>query len=92
MGLRHLHTTSKTSGKSTFIPDIPKRSLDHLLYYLIMQQLRRSQLPYSTPYRRKANAHIIFQYYKSFQLVSRLKGTALCLLKTKYAIKPKNPV
>jgi hypothetical protein len=91
MGSRYLHTTSKTVDKSTVLPAIPKRSLDHILHYLIMRQLRRSQHATTKPYSRKANAHIIFQYYKSFQLVSRLKGAALCDIKTRYATKKRNP-
>ena len=91
MGFSHLNTDSRTAANLPPIPAIPKRSLDAILHYLVMQQLRNKKLPSSNPSFRKPNPYIIFQYYKSFQLVSRLKGAALCLLKTKYAIKPKNP-
>jgi hypothetical protein len=34
---------------------------------------------------------ILFQYYKNYRLLTRLRSTALSLLKTQYAKKPKNP-
>jgi len=72
---------------------IPKRSLDYILHYLLLQLIKKSKQPKnfssSTPER---HPHFLFQYHKSFRLVSRLKGSALCLLKTQYAKKPKNPV
>ncbi|HEY8660844.1 MAG TPA: hypothetical protein VIL78_17550 [Hanamia sp.] len=69
---------------------IPKRSLHHILHYLVMQQIKKEKYTYSFAQRR--HPHFLFQYHKNFQLVSRLKGTALCLLQTQYAKKPKNPV
>ena len=84
------------AAKNTYQPSltgIPKRSLDRLLHYLAMQQIKNSKKPRkessSTPVR---HPHFLFQYHKSFRLVSRLKGSALCLLKTQFAKKPKNPV
>jgi len=84
------------AAKNTYQPSltgIPKRSSDRLLHYLAMQQIKNSKKP-----RNKSSSilvhhpHFLYQYHKSFRLVSRLKGSALCLLKTQYAKKPKNPV
>jgi len=69
---------------------IPQRSLHNLLHYLVMQQIKKEKYTYSFAQRR--HPHFLFQYHKNFQLVSRLKGTALCLLQTQFAKKPKNPV
>jgi hypothetical protein len=92
MRLWHLHTLSKTGGELTVLPTIHKCSLVSVFHFFMMQQLRRPRLSFSKPYFPKVNPHIIFQCYKNLLALSRLKGTALCLLKTKYAIKPKNPV
>lgn len=63
---------------------VPKRALHAILTYLVEQ--KKSNLNISiTP-------HFVFQYYKNFQLLLRLRGAALCLLKTQFAKKPKNPV
>jgi hypothetical protein len=82
---------SKTGGKAK-LPVIPKRSFHFILHYLLLQQQWRSKLPSYQSHTLKANPYRIYQYYKHFRAVSRIKDTALCLLKTKYAIKPKNPV
>lgn len=77
---------------STSLIDIPKQRLHFILHYLLLQQLKNSKVTSSASsfsYRR--HRYFLYQYHKNFQLVNRLKGNALCLLKTKYAIKPKNP-
>jgi len=72
---------------------IPKRSLDNILHYLTVQKIHHDKHPHlPTPFYHKRHPHFLFQYHKSFRLVSRLKGSALSLLKTQYAKKPKNPV
>ena len=77
---------------SPVLPEIPKRSLDSVLHYLVLQQIRNSQQPVAhSSFSRKRHPHFLYQYHKNFQLVSRLKGSALCLLRTQYAKKPKNP-
>lgn len=93
MGSRHLHTNSKTAGKRSLLTVIPKRNLDHILHYLFVQQIKAKETGLPLPsFPNGRHRYFLFTYYKSFQMVSRLKGAALCLLKTKYAIKPKNPV
>lgn len=78
---------------SPVLTGIPQRSLHNVLHYLVIQQIKNSKQPTShSSFSHKRHPHFLFQYHKNFQLVSRLKGTALCLLKTQYAKKPKNPV
>jgi len=71
--------------------DIPKRNLDFILHYLLLQQINNSKLPSSSSFSYRCHRYFLFQYHKNFQLVRRLKGTALCLLKTQYAKKKRNP-
>lgn len=82
--------------KNTYSPpiltSIPKRSLHRILHYLLLQQIKNSKQPAShSSFSYKRHPYFLFQYHKNFQLISRLKGTALCLLQTQYAKKPKNP-
>ena len=80
-------------NNSLSLTDIPKRSLDRILHYLVLQKIQNSKNPSSkTTFLPERHPHFLFQYHKNFQLISRLKGSALCLLKTQYAKKPKNPV
>lgn len=72
---------SKTAGKA----NLPHFILHHL------QQLRRKRLLSSRPYLSKGNLHIIPQYYKSFQEVSRINGPALSDINTRYATKKRSP-
>ena len=75
------------------LTNIPKRSLHSILHYLLLQQIKNSKHPSSTSsFPQKRHRYFLFQYYKNFQLISRLKGSALCLLQTQYAKKPKNPI
>jgi hypothetical protein len=85
---------SKVGGEnSPPITDIPKRSLHFILHYLLLQQIKKSKQPVpQSSFSPKRHRYFLFQYHKNFQLVSRLKGPALALLKTQYAKKPKNPV
>jgi hypothetical protein len=72
---------------------IPKCSLDFILHYLTLQKIRYDKHPHlPLPFYYKRHPHFLFQYHKNFRLVSRLKGSALSLLKTQFAKKPKNPV
>jgi len=89
-----IHSTmaTKNTASSPVLTGIPKRSLDRLLHYLTLQQITSGKKPSFSPISYKRHPHFLFQYHKSFRLVSRLKGSALCLLKTQYAKKPKNPV
>ena len=71
---------------------IPKRNLDFILHYLLLQQIKNSKRPSSaSSFSQKRHPYFLFQYHKNFQLKSRLKGAALCLLQTQFAKKPKNP-
>lgn len=87
---------------------IPKPALDNILHHLLLQQVQagaykkpqtgnQQKAPnqkqetsngFTTPRHR----FTLYQYYKNYRLLSRLKGKALALLKTQYAKKPKNPV
>ena len=84
------------AAKNTHPPSlttIHKRSLDRILHYLALQQIHNSKKSSAqTTSSQERHPHFLFQYHKNFQLVSRLKGPALALLKTQYAKKPKNPV
>ena len=83
---------SKVRGEdSPSLSHIPKRSLHFILHYLLLQQIKNSKQPSSSSFSYKRHPYFLFQYHKNFQLISRLKGSALCLLQTKYAQKPKNP-
>jgi hypothetical protein len=65
---------------------IPKNILDNILHYLLMQQIQQGKKatePIAPPQKR--HPHFLFQYYKSFQLRKRLRGTALSLLKTQFS-------
>jgi hypothetical protein len=84
------------AAKNTYEPSltgIPKRSLDFILHYLFLQRMQQSKNP-SLPstFNGVRHPHYLFQYYKNFRIVNRLKGSALSLLQTQYAKKPKNPV
>ncbi len=61
---------------------IPKRSLDNILHYLTMEEIKNTKSP--TVFPQKRHQHFLFQYYKNFQVRKRLKDTALSLLKTQY--------
>lgn len=72
---------------------IPKRSLHFILHYLTLQLIRKVKQSSSQPsFSYRHNRYSLFSYNKDFQIVRHLKGSALCLLKTQYAKKPKNPV
>ena len=85
MATKNLHT-------SPVLTSIPKRSLDNILHYLTLQKIHHDKHPHlPLPFYYKRHPHFLFQYHKNFRLVKRLKGSALCLLQTKYATKPRNP-
>ena len=75
---------------SPSLTGIPKRSLDSILHYLLLEEIKNHKHPSSFPQKRRR--FFLFQYHKNFRLVRRLKGSALCLLQTQYAKKPKNPI
>lgn len=67
--------------KNKFISaGVPKHALHAILPYLLAQEKNNSTISI-TP-------HFVFQYYKNFQLMNRLRGAALCLLKTNFTKKP----
>jgi hypothetical protein len=72
---------SKTHHSST--ANIPKQALDNILHYLLMQQIKTSKQFSFT--KQPKHPHLIFQYYKNFQVRKRLRDTALSLLKTQYS-------
>jgi len=84
---------SKAQGaKSPSLTAIPKCDLHFILHYLVMQQIKaRNNSTSVLSYPSGRHRYFLIQYYKSFQLVSRLKGAALCDLKTQYAKKKRNP-
>lgn len=87
------YSASDKEENSPSLSHIPERSLHFILYYLTIQQIKNSKLPSSYPrISYKPNRYFLFQYHKNFRLIRRLKGSALCLLQTQYAKKPKNPV
>ena len=85
-------STVPTISNTPCVSNIPQRDLHFILRYLSPDWLEKltgskvQTLPLNWRHR-----YFLFQYYKNFQLLRRLKGSALCLLQTKYAIKPKNP-
>lgn len=68
---------------SPSISYIPKRSLHFILNYLLLQQIKDNQQSSSSSWLSQNHHHyFLFQYYKNFQLKSRLKGLQLSELKT----------
>jgi len=62
---------------------IPKYSLDSILHYLLLQQIKKSKQPsLSSSFAQKRHRYFLFQYYKDFQLKSRLKESHFRCLKT----------
>ena len=90
------HFTTNSSVSKQALPSltgIPKRSLHSILHCLLLEQIKKSKRPSSTSsFPQKRHGYFLFQYHKNFQLVRRLKGSALCLLQAQYAKKPKNPI
>jgi hypothetical protein len=83
---------TKHTAPLPVLTEIPKRSLDRILHYLVVQQIQNSKKPFSAAsFTKKRHPHFLYQYHKNFRLISRLKGSALCLLQTQYAKKPRNP-
>ncbi len=65
--------------------EIPhKQEFNKILDYLLIERKSKPHISFTPT--------ILSQYYKNFQLLNRLRGSALCLLKTQFAKKPKNPV
>jgi hypothetical protein len=82
----------KNLNKESVQKRIPKSDLNHILHYLVMQQIKAKQtgVPLqSFPHGR--HRYFLFTYYKSFQVVNRLKDTALSLMKRQFIKKPRNP-
>jgi hypothetical protein len=83
---------SAVADVSPSLTGIPKRNLHFILHYLALEFIKKSKQPSSScSFSQKRHRYFLFQYHKNFQLVSRLKGTALCLLQTQYAKKKRNP-
>jgi hypothetical protein len=90
--LRSAPSAVKKNDTSS-LTGIPKRDLHLILHYLTLELIKKSKHPPShTSFSYRRHRHFLFQYHKNFQIVRRLKGSALCLLQTQYAKKPKNPV
>lgn len=71
-----------------------KQQMACVLFFLAKQTLQKTRAGIAVA---DHHPHFLFQYYKNFQLKNRLgivspQGKALCLLKTQFAKKPKNPV
>jgi hypothetical protein len=71
---------------------IAKSNLDRILHYLFLQKIHHDKNPYlPLPFYQNRHPYFLFQYHKNFQLINRLKGRALSMLKKQYAKKPRNP-
>jgi hypothetical protein len=51
---------------------IPKHSLDSILHYLLQRIKESKQPPLSSSFAQKRHRYFLFQFYKNFQLKSRL--------------------
>lgn len=90
--LNSYYSFSEERKEIPSLTGIPKRNLHLILHYLALELIKKSKQPSSSSsFSQKRHRYFLFQYHKNFQLVSRLKGTALCLLQTQYAKKPRNP-
>ena len=80
------------ASKKIFIPvtsaRIPLRVLHLMLYFLARQQAKHRSGPRSAKRTRRAPGKNL----KNQTNPISLEGNALCLLKTQFAKKPKNPV
>lgn len=94
MGLNHhINKVEKAKGGNPpSITCIPKRKQRSILPQNIKQNKAKETGSIFHFYPIAVNKHSLINDYKSFQIKTTLKGTALCLLKTKFAIKPKTPV
>jgi hypothetical protein len=81
---------AKNPSSPLSLDNIPKPCLDFVLHYLLLRQIKKGFQPENFS-GQEPHKFLLFQYYKNFCLMSRLKGSALCLVKTQYAKKPKNP-
>lgn len=74
---------------------IPNQAMNAVLCYLVKQWIADSHQ--GTLSYRERHPSFLFQYYKALTMKNRMvlvspQGKALCLLKTQFAKKPKNPV
>ena len=92
MSSKVLHTTSEKSVKKSLLPPFPKHKRDLIPGYPVLTKIRRQEFSAGKQYYPKTNPYIIIQYFKSFRVVNRIKGTALALQKTQFIKKPKNPI
>jgi hypothetical protein len=84
-------STHLGKGFKTSIKGIPKRNLDCILHYLLLQQIKNSKHSFSSSFSCKRHHFFLFQYHKNFQLAGRLRGNALSLIQSQYAKKKRNP-
>ncbi len=71
---------------------IPKCKRDLVLHYLAKQHLKIIRhAPGAGGRPNMRHEYFVYQYYKNFQMIKRLKDKALALLQTQYAKKPRNP-
>ncbi len=82
---------------NTFMPcrSTSKEMTDTVLAYLVKQWI--ADMRAGTFRTGERHPYFVYQYYKAFNMKNRVRlispnGKALCLLKTQFAKKPKNPV
>jgi len=83
---------NKKGVKSPSLAGIPRPNLHFILHYLSFQQIKAQETgaPITT-FPNGRHRYFLITWYKSFQLISRLKGAALCDIKTKFSTKKRNP-
>lgn len=82
---------SDKEKSSPSLTGIPKRNLDFILHYLLLQQIISSKHSSGSLFSYKRHRFFLFQYHKNFQLARKLKGNALSLIQSQYAKKKRNP-
>ena len=91
MSSNGLNTVSKKNGEKRQLLPISKHIHDFICHYSVTQQFRWEQMRGVRAFFNKANISIITRYHNSFQLMNRLKGAALCDIKTRFTTKKRNP-
>ena len=92
MGSMHLHTQSKSKNKLLLLTCMPNRIRNFILHYFFIHRIKAKKAVAPIPIFANGRHHyFLICYYKIFQLISRLKGAALCDIKTKFSTKKRNP-
>jgi len=82
----------KNLNSDPILTMIPIRNVDHLLHYLIRQQIKTRKTDVPLPsFSNGRHRFFLFNCDKNFNIINRLKGTALSLMKRQFIKKPKNP-